>query len=134
MRTITCWLDIKPPKTTAQEKQVTFRHGRPIFYEPARLKQAKALLIQELAKHAPAEPITGPCRLTVIWIFKSPKRKYRRELELKITKPDTDNLDKMLKDCLTKTGYWQDDALCAIEHIEKRWSNCVRELCLFLRK
>ncbi len=37
------------------------------------------------------------------------------------TKPDTDNLQKMLKDCMTKCYFWQDDALVASELFEKFW-------------
>ncbi|MBE6902906.1 MAG: RusA family crossover junction endodeoxyribonuclease, partial [Ruminococcaceae bacterium] len=37
----------------------------------------------------------------------------------KLTKPDTDNLNKLLKDCMTKLGFWKDDALVASEIIEK---------------
>lgn len=127
---ITCWLDIEPPKVTAQEKQVTFRGRRPIFYEPARLKQAKHILTTELLKFAPFKPIEKACKLTAVWIFAAPKSKKCKELSFKATKPDTDNLDKLLKDCMTKTGYWQDDALCVVEHIEKRLSKKIRGILL----
>ena len=30
--------------------------------------------------------------------------------EYRTTKPDTDNLQKLLKDCMTATGFWTDDA------------------------
>lgn len=41
------------------------------------------------------------------------------------TKPDTDNLQKLLKDCMTKLGYWQDDAQVASEIVEKFWADTV---------
>ena len=40
----------------------------------------------------------------------------------RITKPDTDNLQKLLKDCMTRVGFWEDDALVASEIVEKFWS------------
>ena len=43
--------------------------------------------------------------------------------EYRITKPDTDNLQKMLKDCMTKVGFWKDDALVASEITEKFWAD-----------
>jgi Holliday junction resolvase RusA-like endonuclease len=40
----------------------------------------------------------------------------------RITKPDTDNLQKLLKDCMTKVGFWTDDCLVASEIVEKFWA------------
>lgn len=40
----------------------------------------------------------------------------------KSTKPDTDNLQKMLKDVMTELNFWKDDALVASEVIEKFWA------------
>ena len=44
------------------------------------------------------------------WCF--PKGKHS-DGEYKATKPDTDNLQKMLKDVMTEVGFWKDDALVA---------------------
>ena len=41
------------------------------------------------------------------------------------TKPDTDNLQKLFKDCMTKLGFWKDDARVASEIAEKFWSEVV---------
>jgi crossover junction endodeoxyribonuclease RusA len=56
----------------------------------------------------------------VIWRF--PKGKSHKHNEWRITKPDTDNLEKMLKDCMTEVGFWKDDAQVVVEHVEKVWS------------
>ena len=40
----------------------------------------------------------------------------------RITKPDTDNLNKMLKDEMTKLHFWKDDAQVCLEIIEKFWA------------
>lgn len=109
-----------PPTVTAQEKKVAVVGGRPVFYEPTQVRQAKALLMSELAWNKPMDPITGPVELTAIWYF--PKGKSHRDGEWRVTRPDTDNLQKMLKDCMTKTGYWNDDAQVVREVVEKRWS------------
>ena len=39
--------------------------------------------------------------------------------EWKTTRPDTDNLIKLFKDCMTRTHYWQDDAQVCSEITEK---------------
>ena len=35
---------------------------------------------------------------------------------------EPDNLQKLLKDCMTRVGFWEDDALVASEIVEKFWS------------
>ena len=114
-------LKCNPPITTSQEKKVAIIGGKPRFYEPKRLKEAKQILISLLQEHAPQEKFEGAIKLTVTWCF--PKNKSHKHKEYRITKPDTDNLQKMLKDCMTKTGFWNDDAQVVIERCCKIWVN-----------
>lgn len=109
----------KPPTVTQQEHQVRVVHGKPVFYEPQELKAARQLLMDSVAGYAPEQPIDGPIQLVTKWIWK----KDGSGASYKITKPDTDNLIKMLKDCMTRTGYWHDDAQVASEITEKFWSD-----------
>ncbi len=108
-----------PPTATHQKKQVTVRNGKPAFYEPPSLREARAKLMAYLMKHIPEQPYTSGVRLTVKWLF--PKGKHK-DGEYRITKPDTDNLNKLLKDCMTRLNYWKDDALVASEVCEKFWA------------
>jgi len=114
------FLSMIPPTVTAQEHKVTVRNGKPIFYEPQELKEARAKLEAYLIKFKPAQPIASGIRLTVKWLF--PKGSHRNG-EYRITKPDTDNLQKLLKDCMTRTGFWKDDALVCSEICEKFWAD-----------
>lgn len=109
-----------PPTVTHQEKNVTVRNGRPVFYEPPKLREARAKLTAYLMKHIPEQPYTEGVRLCVKWLF--PKGSSHADGEYRITKPDTDNLQKLLKDVMTKLGYWKDDALVASEICEKFWA------------
>ena len=93
--------------------------GKPIFYEPENVKAARAKLMAHLAKHKPAEPYREPVRLMVKWMF---PRGAHKDGEYRGTKPDTDNLQKMLKDVMTHLHYWKDDALVASEIVEKFWA------------
>ncbi|MEF2969254.1 RusA family crossover junction endodeoxyribonuclease [Paenibacillus sp. M1] len=110
----------KVPTITAQEKQVAVVNDKPVFYEPDELKAARAKLMAYLGQHVPGRPYTGPVRLMVKWCF--PLTKGRHDGQYKHTKPDTDNLQKLLKDCMTHCGYWKDDALVASEIVEKFWA------------
>lgn len=77
-------------------------------------------LIGHLRSHVPEEPVRSGVRLLVKWCF--PISGRHRSGEYKITKPDTDNLQKLLKDCMTDCGFWKDDALVASEIVEKFWA------------
>ena len=111
---------MNPPTATAQERQVKIIHGKPIFYEPEQVKKAKLMIMDGLMGNVPKEPITGPIKLTTLWCF--PKGKSHKDKEWRTTKPDTDNLQKLLKDCMTKMHFWKDDAQVVHEEVGKVWA------------
>lgn len=96
------------------------RNGKPVIYEPSELKEARAKLMAHLGPHTPDDMNVGGVRLTAKWLF--PIKGKHKNGEYKLTKPDTDNLDKLLKDCMTALHYWKDDALVASEITEKFWA------------
>ena len=112
---------MEPPTVTQQEHKITMVNGRPVFYDPPELKAAKEKLIGNLYKHRIMGPYRTGGRLFTKWRF--PKGRNHENGEYRITKPDTDNLQKMLKDCMTLVGFWQDDALVASEITEKFWAD-----------
>ena len=109
----------KVPTCTHQQKQVTIVKGKPVFYEPPDLKAARSKLMAHLGKYVPEKKYTGPVRLVTKWCF--PRGKHK-DGQWKTTKPDTDNLQKLLKDCMTDVGFWKDDALVTSEIAEKFWA------------
>lgn len=115
------FISCNPPTATAQEKKVAVRNGKPIFYEPAKLKKAKRQLIGWLAPNAPESPMAGAVYLEVHWYFQCTKA--HPDGSWRTTKPDTDNLEKMLKDCMSQVGFWKDDAQVVYEKVEKKWSS-----------
>lgn len=113
------FMAMNPPTVTAQEHKVTVINGRPVFYNPPDVKDAKLKLCGYLAKYKPKKRIESGCRLVTKWCFPNGRHK---DGEYRITKPDTDNLQKLLKDCMTMCGFWKDDALVASEIVEKFWA------------
>ena len=113
------FLDIHPPTVTAQEHKVRVVRGRPQFYDTPRLKAARSTFESLLWQHRPEAPLEGPVALTVDWHFTT---KSYREGAYRVTRPDTDNLQKLLKDCMTRVGFWNDDAQVCREEVTKRWS------------
>lgn len=113
------FMPMVPPTVTHQEKQVRVVKGKPVFYEPPELREARAKLEAHLAGHRPERPLESAVRLVVKWCF---PRGQHKDGEYRITKPDTDNLNKLLKDCMTRVGFWGDDAQVASEICEKFWA------------
>jgi len=125
------FMPMVPPTATHQEKRVVMSGGKPKFYDPPEVKRARAKLTAYLAGHRPDQPMEGGVRLLVKWCF--PRGEHAHGA-YKITRPDTDNLQKLLKDCMTAAGFWRDDAQVASEICEKFWAEvpgiyiCAEEL------
>lgn len=120
-KTISFFVPMLPPTVTHQEKKISVRNGKPIVYEPPELKDARAKLEAHLSPYAPERPFTSGVRLLVKWCF--PVKGSHTNGEYKLTKPDTDNLQKLLKDVMTTLGFWKDDALVCSEIAEKFYSD-----------
>ena len=119
--TLSFFLDFNgrnPPTVTHQMHRVTVRNGKPQFFDSPELAKARADLCAHLEQHSPDAPFEGPLSLAVVWRFKDSKGREG----WKDTKPDTDNLEKLLKDCMTRARFWIDDAQVCEEHVFKRWS------------
>lgn len=112
-------LELNPPTTTHQQKKVSVVRGRPQFYEPANVKAARKSYMEALKPYIPLRPYEGPIKLVTTYYFKT---KTHKGNTWKITKPDTDNIVKLLKDCMTASGFWSDDALVCVDVISKKWT------------
>lgn len=120
-------LKMTPPTATAQQKGERVVGGYIHHYKKKNVRDAEAILKDALLEHVPAEPIADePIWLTVVWEFPFPKSAKKHKpgwKRRKITRPDTDNLNKLLKDVMTDMGFWKDDALICRELIMKEYSD-----------
>ena len=114
------FMAMDPPTCTYQEKQVAVIKGKPVFYDPPEVNTARLKLTGYLTKHKPEKRYEYGVRLVVKWCF--PRGRHGNG-EYRTTRPDTDNLQKLLKDCMTAAGFWKDDALVASEIVEKSWAD-----------
>ncbi len=121
MKKIEFFMPMLPPTHTHQEKQVKMVNGKPVFYEPQEVKAVRQKLRAHLGQHVPEKEYEGPVRLTTWWCF--PVSGKHHDGEYRTSKPDTDNLVKLLKDVMTELRFWKDDAQVASEVIEKYWAD-----------
>lgn len=109
-----------PPSITHQMKGVAVKNGKAFMYNSVELNAARIKLKAYLSKHVPEKPLEGPVWLGVKWCF--PIKSDHQDGEYKTSKPDTDNLEKMLKDIMQDLGFLKDDAQVVSEHVEKFWA------------
>lgn len=115
------FLKMNPPTVTAQMHKVSMIHGRPVFYDPPKVRDARMQLRLNLRIYKPKSPLEGALELKTVWLF--PRGKSHKHGQWRVTRPDTDNLQKLLKDCMTAEGFWTDDAQVVRETAEKKWSD-----------
>lgn len=110
---------MKPPTVTAQEKRWRCQNGKPVAYDDKRLLAAREKLRANLLRYIvpDTEPYDKAVELVVKWCF--PLAQGHGDGEWYAKKPDTDNLQKMLKDVMTECGFWRDDCLVTSEIVQK---------------
>lgn len=113
----------KIPTATAQQKQVRIVRGKPIYYDPENVKKARALFEAHLAPHAPKEPLQAPVHVMMKWLY--PTTQKKGDGVYKTTRPDVDNMQKIVLDSMTKLGFWKDDSHVSSMVVEKFHSDTV---------
>lgn len=116
MDKIEFFMAMNPPTITQQ----AHRFKGKVMYEDQRLRNARMKIRDHLVPYVPPDKFDGPLRLTVKWCF--PLIKGKTDGQYKHTKPDTDNLNKMLKDEMEHLGFYANDSRIASEIIEKFWA------------
>lgn len=117
------FLSMIPPTVTHQSKELHayMKDGKPraVLHDSEDLRAARAKMHAYLAPHRPEAPMLGAIRMIVKWCFPAGEH---ADGSYKTTKPDTDNLEKMLKDVMTDLHFWKDDAQVCSEICEKFWA------------
>ena len=97
------------PRTSAQEKGVRIVRGRPMFYTKDKVQEVAKLYDFMIRVNRPKRKLTGAVRVNVFFYY--PVKKPHKCGDPKITRPDVDNMAKLLIDRVTKSGFfWEDDS------------------------
>ncbi len=92
-------------------------------YDAGTAEGWKSLIAEAARPHRPAAPLEGPIRLDVDFFFPRPQslnRKKDPDDEIPHTvKPDRDNLEKALLDCLKTIGVLKDDCQVCCGEVRK---------------
>lgn len=95
-------------------------------YNPNTADDWKMIVRNEAKKAWDGIPLEGPLRVDLFFYFPRPKSHFRSNGTLKenaprwhTSKPDRDNCDKAVLDCLTQLGMWKDDKQVCDGRIQK---------------
>lgn len=123
------------PQGTAQQKgiRIVKKGGKqfPMHYEKAKLKDTREEYMHNLRRFAPRAPILGPVGIRIKFHIKT----KAKQSGYKPTRPDLDNMEKLLLDCMTQAGFWEDDSQIAVKGSSKEYDKEdfieieVRQLC-----
>ena len=119
-----------PPKSTHQASACIMKNkytGKQFVGKPSSSKGAmvKNELMLLFALHRPAAPFKGPLRLKIIWMYpyrKSEALKRIRPYMPCDTRPDADNLEKLVMDVMTRLGFYNDDGQVSDLRFIKCWN------------
>jgi Holliday junction resolvase RusA-like endonuclease len=125
------FISCNPPKSTHQGSMAIMRRkdGSQFVGKMQGSKGAatKKELLTLLQPHCPGVAFVGPVEMAVTWTYPWRKSEKKRNLEMGWmpcdTRPDCDNLSKLLADCMTRLGFWADDSQVAVLKFAKGWGD-----------
>lgn len=118
-----------PPSTTAQQKGAFSIPGGGVrFFKKKKAVQAEKTWWALLQPHAPIAPFDGPVSLSVHLTYpwrKTEKKRVIREYSMMPieTRPDVENVFKMLGDVMTTLQFFHDDSQIAVLTISKHYGD-----------
>ena len=116
-----------PPTCTKQScRVVRLPSGRVRSYQPARVRKAETTILSLFLPYAPAEPYTGPLGVQVVlvypWRKSESKKNQQAGRKWKCTRPDLDNLAKLILDAMAPRFFRDDAEVCSISS-SKQWGS-----------
>jgi len=122
-------LPIVPPKATSQTKRLVMVGGKPRFFAKKEHQSAENDLMLLCSAHVPNYHLIGPVRLSVKFVFPFRKSETKRRMGMGIlpndSRPDCDNLVKLVGDVLTKLQFYKDDGQVSDLRVSKFWGERV---------
>ena len=125
------FIKCNPPKSTAQASmRIMKRKDGSQFvgkFANSKGKRTQDDLMSMLREHVPEKAFDGPVSVRVDWSYpwRKSETKKRRAAGIQPcdTRPDADNLCKLLFDCMTRLGFWRDDSQIYALTFVKVWSD-----------
>lgn len=117
--------DFTIPNSTAQQRKISGKATHPT----EGLRYARAAWQALVESYAPARPVPkGKAVILNVFLYYH-TRDAKLDGKFKTTRPDGDNLLKVIKDAMTKAGFWEDDSQVQ-EKIWRIWTCDEESVCI----
>lgn len=119
--------------STAQQKGVDFKRRR--VYTKPQVRRSQQLVMAALSglHLSEIEKMSGPVWLTIRFVYPLGTKPKRYAGEPKVTRPDLDNLGKVVIDAIAADGrFFDDDAQIARLSLEKGYGGADGEYCIWI--
>jgi len=120
------------------------RGGMARMYNPTTAEGWKHQIASQVKHLIPPEPYECPVRVHMEFRFERPNNHYtssgqltkstKRNKMFHAQKPDFDNLEKAVSDCLTELGFWKDDTQVVEWSGSKSWVSTMPGMFLKIDK
>lgn len=128
------FMEFEPPEITSQQKGVRIVvpnnpavKAFPSFFTKPEVVKAEKAIAAHLSPFKPKHAFTGPLRLVTEWTWEwnksEPKKNRVDGWKWRETKPDFDNISKLLCDQMTVLGFWHDDSQIVDARVTKRFGD-----------
>lgn len=134
---------IGTPKAQPRARAFT-RGGMARIYNPATAEGWKYEIAYQIKNALPEEPYECPVKVHMEFRFERPSNHYtskgeltksaKRDKMFHTQKPDFDNLEKAVSDCLTELGFWRDDTQVVEWSGSKQWVSTMPGMFLKIDK
>lgn len=122
MQKFQTFLAMIPPTVTHNDLEAAIGKGGKLYIRKSeKLKDVEDHYLARLNRVRPREPMMGALKLTVMYCF--PTEGKHPQGSPMTQKPDADNMDKTLTDCLTRAKIIKDDCLIAKRDTTKAWAD-----------
>ena len=117
---------LKTPPAGQPRPRFRVQSGHACAYPSPKQQKLEKAILEQLMDQMPAQQIDGCIKVDLTALFPIPKAVAKKDRplldgKLKVTKPDIDNVAKLILDVFTKAGLWKDDNRVAVLNVQKRW-------------
>lgn len=119
---------------TAQQKGAMFKGGHIVFYEKSKVKSARNAIVGLLLANFDGEVVEHDAySVTILYVYRPASIRKRDYGQPKITRPDVDNLTKLVLDAISDSHIaWKDDGQVSTLILRKRYAHADEEPYIYI--
>lgn len=119
---------------TAQQKGAMYRNGHIVFYEKSKVKTARKRVVDLLLELSNGSTVEhNAYSVTIVYVYRPASIRKKDFGQPKITRPDVDNLTKLILDSISDSHIaWNDDGQVSTLILRKRYAHADEEPFVYI--